>query len=80
MKEEFNWLVFERGTIVAGFVSRDDAAGFVEHCGCSSMKTLAAGANRVRRPRKRMACKQRLLPRLHGAQAKRSRSALKFTP
>jgi len=49
MKREFNWLVLERSIIVAGFVSHDDAAAFVEQCGSESMEMFAATASRVGR-------------------------------
>jgi hypothetical protein len=47
MKREFKWLVFEPGGIVAGFVFADDAAEFLEQCGCASMEILAAGEKRA---------------------------------
>jgi hypothetical protein len=53
MNKEFNWLVFDDECLVAGFVSRDDAEQFIEQCGCDTMKTAAASANRVRSGRKR---------------------------
>jgi hypothetical protein len=61
MSREFNWLVFERGSIVAGFVYRHDAVGFVEQCGGHSMKTFAASAKGVMMQRKRVACRRKHL-------------------
>jgi hypothetical protein len=44
MKKKLNWLVFERGDIIACFVSFNDATEFVSQCGSASMKTSAASA------------------------------------
>jgi hypothetical protein len=53
MNSEFNWLVFDDGCLIAGFVSRDDAEQFIEQCGCDTMKAAPARGNRARSGRER---------------------------
>jgi hypothetical protein len=56
--ENLNWLVFDDGCLVAGFVYRDDAEHFIEQCGSDSMKlsrttaTARNGISSVRRKKR----------------------------